>query len=146
MVVKAFRDKCHPLGDKGFEWCIYHGLKWCLSLTNVLIIQSEEELPAHYLLENNNVNTRLPGLPQCSLSEPVSCSTIHSISTSSELQDSFLVLHYLSILIVSLSPHCRTLPPGHPSLLYPAPQAHPTRSLPPILQASAAPPLCSTWS
>lgn len=110
MVVKAFRDKCHPLGDKGFEWCIYHGLKWCLSLTNVLIIQSEEELPAHYLLENNNVNTRLPGLPQCSLSEPVSCSTIHSISTSSQLQDSFLVLHYLSILIVSLSLHCLTLP------------------------------------
>lgn len=103
MVVKAFRDKCYPLGGKGLEWCIYHGLKWCLSLTKVLIIQSEEELPAHYLPENNNVNTRLPGLSQCSLSELVSCSTIHSISTSTVLQDSFPVLHYLSLLLASLS-------------------------------------------
>lgn len=36
----------------------------------------------HYLPENNNANTRLLGLSQCSLSELVSCSTIHSISTS----------------------------------------------------------------
>lgn len=97
MVVKAFRDKCYPLGGKGLEWCIYHGLKWCLSLTKVLIIQSEEELPAHYLRENNNVNTRLPGPSQCRLSELVSCSTIHSISTSTVFQDSFPVLLYLSL-------------------------------------------------
>lgn len=97
MVVKAFRDKCYPLGGEDLEWCIYHGLKWCLSLTKVLIIQSEEELPAHYLPENNNVNTSLPGLSQCSLSELVSCSTVHSISTSTMLQDSFPVLHYLSL-------------------------------------------------
>lgn len=109
MVVKAFRDKCHPLGDKGFEWCIYHGLKWCLSLTKVLIIQSEEELPAHYLPENNNVNTRLPSLPQCCLSKLVSCSTIHSIPTSAELKDSFHVLHYLSLLLAPLSRYCFTL-------------------------------------
>lgn len=62
------------------EWRIYHGLKWCLRLTKVLIIQSEEELPGHYLPENNNVNTRLLGLSRCILSELVSCSTIHSIS------------------------------------------------------------------
>lgn len=97
--------------EKGLEWCIYHGLKWCLSLTKVLIIQSEEELPAHYLPENNNVNTRLPGLSQCSLSELVSCSTIHSISTSAVLRDSFPVLHYLSLLLAPLSLHCLTLPP-----------------------------------
>lgn len=64
MVVKAFRDKCYPLGGESLEWCIYHGLKWCLRLTKVLIIQSEEEQPAHYLPENNNVNARLPGLSQ----------------------------------------------------------------------------------
>lgn len=62
------------------EWCIYHGFKWCLRLTKVLIIQSEEELPGHYLPENNNVNTRLLGLSRCIPSELVSCSTIHSIS------------------------------------------------------------------
>lgn len=62
------------------EWCIYHGFKWCLRLTKVLIIQSEEELPGHYLPENNNVNTRLLGLSRCILSGLVSCSTIHSIS------------------------------------------------------------------
>lgn len=112
MVVKAFRDKCYPLGGKGLEWCIYHGLKWCLSLTKVLIIQSEEELPAHYLPENNNVNTRLRGLSQCSLSELVSCSTIHSISTSAVLQDSFPVLHYLSLLLAPLSLRCLALPPN----------------------------------
>lgn len=140
MVVKAFRDKCYPLGGKGLEWCIYHGLKWCLSLTKVLIIQSEEELPAHYLPENNNVNTRLPGLSQCSLSELVSCSTIHSISTSTMLQDSFPVLHYLSLLLASLSLCCLTLPP-HVAQVAPSLQPNPTLSLPPILQASAAPPL-----
>lgn len=112
MVVKAFRDKCYPLGGKGLEWCIYHGLKWCLSLTKVLIIQSEEELPAHYLPENNNVNTRLPGLSQCSLSELVSCSSIHSISTSTVLQDSFPVLRYLSLPLASLSLRCLAIPPN----------------------------------
>lgn len=53
----AFKNKCYPLGGKGLEWSIYHGLKWCLSPTKVLIIQSEEELPAHYLPENNNADT-----------------------------------------------------------------------------------------
>lgn len=128
MVVKAFRDKCYPLGRKGLEWCIYHGLKWCLSLTKVLIIQSEEELPAHYLPENNNVNTRLPGLSQCSLSELVSCGTIHSISTSTVLQDSFPVLHYLSLLLVH-SPYAAShyLPMScrlSPSPFSPTPPAH----------------------
>lgn len=148
MVVKAFRNKCYPLGGKGLEWCIYHGLKWCLSLTKVLIIQSEEELPAHYLPENNNVNTRLPGLSQCSLSELVSCSTIHSISTSTVLQDSFPILHYLSLLLASLSLRCLALPPHVVQVPPPQPplQPNPTRLLPPILQASAAPPLHPTWS
>lgn len=45
------------------EWSIYHGLKWCLSRTKVLIIPSEEELPAHYLPGNNNADTRPPGPP-----------------------------------------------------------------------------------
>lgn len=45
------------------EWSIYHGLKWCLSPTKVLIIPSEEELPAHYLPGNNNADTRPPGPP-----------------------------------------------------------------------------------
>lgn len=111
MVVGAFKNKCYPLGGKGLEWGIYHGLKWCLSLSKVLIIQSEEELPAHYLPENNNADTRLPGLCRCSLSEPVSCSTIHSISTSGELQDSFPVLHHLSLLSASFSLRCLALPP-----------------------------------
>lgn len=126
MVVKAFRDKCHPLGDKGLEWYIYHGLKWCLSPTKVLIIQSEEELPGHYLHENNNVNTRLPGLPQYSLSELVSCSTIHSISTTPSSR-----IHSFSLLIDSLFLQCLTLPP---SVLQDTPP-----SLPNTLQASAAP-------
>lgn len=146
MVVKAFRDKCYPLGREGLEWCIYHALKWCLSLTKVLIIQSEEELPAHYLPENNNVNTRLPGLSQCSLSELVSCGTIHSISTSTVLQDSFPVLHYLSLLLVLLSLRCLTLPPNVLQVASLPLQPHPACSLPPILQASAAPPLHPTWS
>lgn len=68
MVVGAFKNKCYPLGGKGLEWSIYHGLKWCLSLTKVLIIQSEEELPAHYLPENNNADSRLAGLCRCRLS------------------------------------------------------------------------------
>lgn len=145
MVVKAFRDKCYPLGDKGFEWCIYHGLKWCLSRTKVLIIQSEEELPTHYLPENNNVNTRLPGLSQCSLSELVSCSTIHSISTSTVLQDSFLARLYLSLPLAPLSLRCLALPPNVLQVAS-SPSAPPPRSLPPILRASAAPPLHPTWS
>lgn len=137
MVVKAFRDKCHPRVDKGFERCIYQGLKWCLSLTKVLIIQSEEELPAHYLSEYNNVNTRLLGPSQCSLSELVSCSTIHSISTTAELQDSLLLplclspfsraaSHYLPVSC-RLPPHSsappRALTSSHsasPPLLHPS--------------------------
>lgn len=141
MVVKAFRNKCYPLGGKGLEWCIYHGLKWCLSLTKVLIIQSEEELPAHYLPENNNVNTRLPGLSQCSLSELVSCSTIHSISTSTVLQDSFPVLHYLSLLLASLSLRCLALPPHVVQVAPPSAQPYPlTSSHSASLSCSTPPP------
>lgn len=126
----AFKNKCFPLGAKGLEWGIYHALKWCLSLTKVLIIQSEEELPAHYLPENNNADTRLPGLRRCRLSEPVSCSAAHSISTSGELRDSFPVRHHLSLLSAFLPtlpritspPVCR-LPP-RPALLGPALHTH----------------------
>lgn len=121
------------------EWCIYHGLKWCLSLTKVLIIQSEEELPAHYLPENNNVDTRLPGLSQCSLSELVSCSTIHSISTSGMLQDSFRILHYLSLLLAPLSLGCLALPP--PVLQVASPlQGQPS----PLTSSNSASLCCST--
>ena len=138
MVVKAFRDKCSPLGGEGLECCIYHGLKWCLNLTKALIIQTEEELPAHYLPEHNNVNTRLPGRPQCSLSELVSCSTIHSISTSTTLQDSFLVLHYLSLLLVSLA---LALPPDASQVAAPPPPSAPPAHFlpfckPPLLHPS----------
>lgn len=144
MVVKAFRDKCYPLGDEGFERCIYHGLKWCLSPTKVLIIQSEEELPAHYLPGNNNMNTRLPGPSQCSLSELVSCSTIHSISTSTRIHSSSCTIS------PSFHPHSPSrrlaLPPNVLQVAPSSFQPHPTRSLPPILQASAAPPLHPTWS
>lgn len=150
MVVGAFKNKCSPRGGKGLEWGIYHGLKWCLSLTKVLIIQSEEALPAHYLPENNNADTRLPGLCRCSLSEAVSCSTIHSISTSGELQDSFAVLHHLSppfsLFLPPLpritsprSAGCPPQPPPLPPSLPPRPS--PRRSLPSILQACTAPPL-----
>lgn len=96
MVVKAFRDKCHPLGDKRFEWCVYHGLKWCLSPSSVLIIQSEEELPAHYLVEKNNVSTRLS-----TVSSVRGCQLQQRSFTLNELQDSLLVLHH----------HHLTLPP-----------------------------------
>lgn len=117
------------------EWSIYHGLKWCLSLSKVLIIQSEEELPAHYLPENNNADTRLPGLSRCSLSGPVSCSTIHSISTSGELQDSFPVLHYLSLLSASFSLRCLALPPR-------ALQPPPSSAKPSTLTSSHSASLC----
>lgn len=139
----AFRDKCYPLGGEGLEWCIYHGLKWCLSLTKVLIIQTEEELPAHYLPENNNVNTRLPGLSQCSLSELVSCSTIHSISTSTMLQDSFLVLHYLSLCCLALHyfPMSCRLPPTHTLHPFSSTTPHPpTSSHSASLRCSTPPP------
>ena len=145
----AFKNKCYPLGGKGLEWSIYHGLKWCLSLTKVLIIQSEEELPAHYLPDNNNADTRLPGLCRCSLSGPVSCSTIHSISTSGELQDLFPVLHHLSLLSASFSLRCLALPPRGLQVAPPPPpppQPSPRHSLPSILQACAAPPLHPPWS
>lgn len=146
MVVGAFKNKCHPLGGKGLEWSIYHGLKWCLSRTKVLIIQSEEELPAHYLPENNNADSRLAGLRRCRLSEAVSCSTIHSISTSGGgLQDSFPGLHHRSLLSASFSlpPRGLQVPPLPPSL---PPRPSPPHSLPSILQACAAPPLHPSWS
>lgn len=143
MVVGAFKNKCYPLGGKGLEWGIYHGLKWCLSLSKVLIIQSEEELPAHYLPENNNADTRLPGLCRCSLSEPVSCSTIHSISTSGELQDSFPVL---SPSFQPLSPYAASLYLPAVCRLPPPPRPSPRHALPSILQACAAPPLHPSWS
>lgn len=136
----AFKNKCYPLGGKGLEWGIYHGLKWCLSLTKVLIIQSEEELPAHYLPENNNADSRLPGLCRCSLSERVSCSTIHSISTSGGLQDSFPVLHHLSLLSGSFSLRCLALRPRGLQVAPLPPWPSPRHSLPSILQACAAPP------
>lgn len=139
MVVKAFRDKCYPLGDEGFERCIYHGLKWCLSPTKVLIIQSEEELPAHYHPGNNNMNTRLPGPSQCSLSELVSCSTIHSISTSTRIHSSsctispsfqphspYAASHYLPMSCRLPPPLFSRTPPSHflpfckPPLLHPS--------------------------
>lgn len=60
MVVKAFRDKRYPLGGRDLEWCIYHGLKWRLSLTKVLIIQSEEELPA---ITSQKITMRTPASP-----------------------------------------------------------------------------------
>lgn len=124
------------------EWCIYHGLKWCLRLTKVLIIQSEEELPGHYLPENNNVNTRLLGLSRCILSELVSCSTIHSISNRPACPQ----IH---------SPgrrHCRrrhptpptlqlrlVLPPRVAQVVSPAPSLNPTTTLPRICKPPSSP-------
>lgn len=124
------------------EWSIYHGLKWCLSPTKVLIIPSEEELPAHYLPGNNNADTRPPGPPPglpgvaCrSLSaaapfiqsqQAASC-RIHSpsctISPSFQPLSPYAASHYLPAL-------CRLPPPpSHPLLLLPG-QALDTHFLP----------------
>lgn len=103
------------------EWSIYHGLKWCLSRTKVLIIPSEEELPAHYLPGNNNADTRPPAPPV----SPVAACQLqhHSFNLNKRRAAGFIpVLHYLSLLSAFLptlpritSPRSAGCPPPSPA-------------------------------
>lgn len=103
----AFKNKCSPLGGKGLEWSIYHGLKWCLSLTKVLIIPSEEELPAHYLPGNNNADTRPPRAPPpASPVSPVAACQLqhHSFNLNKRRAAGFIPRPALSLPPFSLFP------------------------------------------
>lgn len=123
-----FGDKPRPPAEPGLEWCIYHSVKWCLNLKRSADYSvSEEEPPAPLPSGEQQCEHPPPppplffGLFQRRLSELVSCSNIHSVSTSSP---------------------CSTIHPPAAALPHPHPRVTSQCLSPPFfLQASTAPPL-----